>query len=37
VTCRVVGVAVIEPAGGGGVVDPDGVQVTDVGAALLPE
>ncbi len=36
VTFRLAGVAVMEPAGGG-VVDPVGVQVTEVGAALVPE
>jgi hypothetical protein len=36
VTFRLVGVALMVPAGGGGVVDPDGVQVTDAGAVLVP-
>ena len=34
VTCRLAGVAVIEP--GGGVVDPAGVQVTEAGGVLVP-
>ena len=36
VTFKLAGVAVMDPAGGG-VVDPVGVQVTEVGAALVPE
>ena len=35
VTCRLVGVAVIE-LGGGGCVDPAGVQVTEAGGLLVP-
>jgi hypothetical protein len=36
VTCRLVGVAVTEGVGGGDVDPPAGVQVTEVGAALVP-